>query len=145
MYKHILIATDGSELAGRAVTTGLALAKVLKARVTAVTATEPWSAMVIGEPALVFPIKEYEKATAENADRILSGVSSSAKDAGVKCETVHVNDFPAEGIVETARAKDCDLIVMASHGRRGLSKLLLGSQTTRVLTLTEMPVLVCRQ
>jgi nucleotide-binding universal stress UspA family protein len=144
MYKHILIATDGSELAGRAVTAGLALAKVLQARVKAVTATEPWSAMVMGEPALVFPIEEYEKAAAENAGRILSGVSSSAEDVGVECETVHVNDFPAEGIVETARTKGCDLIVMALHGRRGLSKLLLGSQATRVLTLSPVPVLVCR-
>ena len=144
MYKHILIATDGSELAGRAVTTGLTLAKALKARVTAVTATEPWSAMVTGEPALVFPIEQYEKAAAENAARILSGVSTAAKGSGVECETVHVNDFPAEGIVETAKVKGCDLIVMASHGRRGLSKLLLGSQTTRVLTLSTVPVLVCR-
>ena len=144
MYKHILIATDGSELAGRAVTTGLVLAKALKARVTAVTVTEQWSAMVTGEPALVFPIEDYEKAAAENATRILSGVSTVAKDAGVECETVHVNDFPAEAIVETAKAKGCDLIVMASHGRRGLSKLLLGSQTTRVLTLSAVPVLVCR-
>jgi nucleotide-binding universal stress UspA family protein len=144
MYKHILIATDGSELAGRAVTTGLALAKALKARVTAVTVTERWSAMVTGEPALVFPIEDYENAAAENAARILSGVSTAAKNAGLECETVHVNDFPAEGIVETAKAKGCDLIVMASHGRRGLSKLLLGSQTTRVLTLGAVPVLVCR-
>lgn len=144
MYKHILIATDGSELAGRAVTTGLTLAKALKARATAVTATEPWSAMVMGEPALVFPIEEYEKAAADKAARILSGVSTAAKNAGVECETVHVNDFPAEGIVETAKARGCDLIVMASHGRRGLSKLLLGSQTTRVLTLAAVPVLVCR-
>ena len=144
MYKHILIATDGSELAGRAVATGLTLASALKARVTAVTATEPWSAMVMGEPALVFPIEEYEKAAAENAGRILSGVSRSAEEVGVECETVHVNDFPAEGIIEAAKANGCDLIVMASHGRRGLSKLLLGSQTTRVLTLSTVPVLVCR-
>jgi nucleotide-binding universal stress UspA family protein len=144
MYKHILVATDGSELAGRAVTTGLALAKALKARVTALTVTEPWSAMVTGEPALVFPIEEYEKAAAEKAARILSGVSTAAKNAGVECETVHVDDFPAEGIIETAKTRSCDLIVMASHGRRGLSKLLLGSQATRVLTLTAVPVLVCR-
>jgi nucleotide-binding universal stress UspA family protein len=144
MYKHILIATDGSELAGRAVTTGLTLAKAFKAKVTAVSVTEPWSAMVTGEPALVFPIEEYEKAAAANAARILSGVSTVAKDAGVECGTVHANDFPAEGIVATVKAKGCDLIVMASHGRRGLSKLLLGSQTTRVLTLSTVPVLVCR-
>jgi nucleotide-binding universal stress UspA family protein len=144
MYKRILIATDGSELAGRAVTAGLALAKALKAGVTAVTVTEISSAMVTGEPALAFPIEDYETAAAENAARILAGVKSAAEEAGVDCETVHVNDFPAEGIVETAKARGCDLIVMASHGRRGLSKLLLGSQTMRVLTLTSVPVLVCR-
>ena len=144
MYTHIPIATDGSELAGRAVTAGVALAKELKAKVTAITVTEPWSAMVMGEPALVFPIEEFEKAAAEKAARILSGISTVAKNAGVECETAHVNDFPTEGIVETAKAKGCDLIVMASHGRRGLSKLLLGSQTTRVLTLSTVPVLVCR-
>jgi nucleotide-binding universal stress UspA family protein len=144
MFKRILIATDGSELAERAVAAGLALARALNARVTAVTATEPWSAMVTGEPALVFPIEDYEKTAAENAARILAGVSAAAKAAGVDCETVHVSDFPAEGIVETAKGRGCDLIVMASHGRRGLSKLLLGSQATRVLALSPVPVLVCR-
>jgi nucleotide-binding universal stress UspA family protein len=144
MYKHILIATDGSELAGRAVTAGLALAKALEARVTAMTATEPWSAMVMGEPALTFPIDDYEKAAAGNAERILEVASNMAKDAGVVCETVHVSDFPAEGIIATAKDKGCDLIVMASHGRRGLSKLILGSQATRVLALSTVPVLICR-
>jgi nucleotide-binding universal stress UspA family protein len=145
MYKHILIATDGSELAGRAVGAGLELAKALQAKVTAVTATEPWPAMVVGgEPALAFPIEDYDKAVAENAARILSSVSQAATQAGVACETLHISDFPAEGIVETAKAKGCDLIVMASHGRRGLSKLILGSQAARVLTLSTVPVLVCR-
>jgi len=144
MYKHILIATDGSELAGRAVAAGFALAKILGARVTAVTATEPWSPMVTGEPGLVFPIDDYEKATAENARRILAGVAGTANDAGVACETVHVSDFPADGIIATANGRGCDLIVMASHGRRGLSKLILGSQTSRVLALSTVPVLVCR-
>jgi nucleotide-binding universal stress UspA family protein len=144
MYKHILIATDGSDLAGRAVAAGLALAKTLNARVTAVTATEPLSPMVTGEYALAFPIKDYEEAAAKNAEHILSGVSDAAKAAGVQCATLHVLDFPADGIVEAAKAKGCDLIVMASHGRRGLSKLILGSQATRVLTLSPVPVLVCR-
>jgi nucleotide-binding universal stress UspA family protein len=143
MYSHILIATDGSELAGKAVAAGLALARELKSKVTAVTATEPWSAMA-SEPALVFPIEEYEKAAAEGARQILASVAAAAAEAGVPCETIHVQDFPAEAIVETAKAKGCDLIVMASHGRRGLSKLILGSQATRVLTLSTVPVLVCR-
>jgi nucleotide-binding universal stress UspA family protein len=144
VYKHILIATDGSELAGRALAAGLGLAKVLHAQVTVVTATEPWSAMVIGEPALIFPIQDYEKAAAEKATRILASAGSAAKDAGVTCETVHVSEFPAEGIIATAKDKGCDLIVMSSHGRRGLSKLILGSQATHVLALSTVPVLICR-
>jgi nucleotide-binding universal stress UspA family protein len=144
MYTHILIATDGSELAGRAVAAGLQLAKTLRAKVTAVTVTEPWAGMMSGEAALSFPIEEYDRAAAENAARILFGVSEAARQAGVACETLHITDFPAEGIVEAAKARGCDLIVMASHGRRGLSKLILGSQASRVLTLSPVPVLVCR-
>jgi nucleotide-binding universal stress UspA family protein len=144
MYKHILIATDGSELAAKAVDTGLNLARLLKAKVTAVNASEPWSAMATGEAALAFPVEEYEKGAAEAAARILGAVSDAAKKQGVPCETVHITDFPAEGIIETAKAKGCDLIVMSSHGRRGLARVLLGSQATRVLTLSTVPVLICR-
>jgi nucleotide-binding universal stress UspA family protein len=145
MYKHILIATDGSELAGKAVASGLELARQLKAKVTAVTATEPWSAMVTGEAAaFAFPIEDYEKAAAENATRILSAVAEAAKKQDLVCETVHVNNFPAEAIIDTATARGCDLIVMASHGRRGIVRVLLGSQAVRVLTLSTIPVLVCR-
>ena len=144
MYKHILIATDGSELAAKAVTTGLTLAKTLGAKVTAVNATEPWTAMVTGEAALAFPIEEYEKSSAESAAKILSEVSAAAQKQGVACETVHVNDFPAEAIIETAKGRGCDLIVMSSHGRRGLARVFLGSQATRVLTLSAVPVLICR-
>ena len=145
MYQHILIATDGSDLAGKAVTTGLALAKQLSAAVTAVTVTEPWTALVPGEMALGFPYQEYEKGAAESAARILASVGEAAKGTGMTCATVHIPDrFPAEAIVECAKDKGCDLIVMASHGRRGLSKLLLGSQTTRVLTHSSVAVLVCR-
>lgn len=144
MYKHILIATDGSELAGKAVSAGVTLAKALGAKVTGMNATEPWTAMVTGEAALAFPIEEYEKSAAENAARILGEVAEAAKKQGVSCETVHVNDFPAEAIIETAKTKGCDLIVMSSHGRRGIARVLLGSQATRVLTLSTVPVLICR-
>jgi nucleotide-binding universal stress UspA family protein len=145
MFKRLLIATDGSELAGKAVATGLALAKSLGAMVVAVTATEPWTAMMNGEGmAFDFPIEEYEKGCAEHAERILTGVRTDAGRHEVACETVHVTDFPAEAILATAKDKNCDLIVMASHGRRGISRLLLGSQATRVVTLSTVPVLVCR-
>src|SRR5262245_49689692 len=128
MFKHILIATDGSELAGKAVETGLALAGQLKAMVTVVTATEPWSTAVgDAAPAFAFPVDDYEKAAAEGASRILAAAASAAAKQGVACDTVRVSDFPAEAIIETAKKRVCDLIVMASHGRRGVARFLLGS------------------
>jgi nucleotide-binding universal stress UspA family protein len=145
MYKHILIATDGSELAGRAVEQGLTLAKTLGSKVTAVTVTEPWTAAVSGEWAVAFPVEEYEKAAALNAKKILATVTETAGRMGVKCETVHIKDqFAAEGIVEEAKTRGCDLIVMGSHGRRGIVKFVLGSQATRVLTHSTTPMLICR-
>jgi nucleotide-binding universal stress UspA family protein len=145
MYKRFLIATDGSELAEKAVTSGLALAEELGAEVVVVTATEPWSTMTNGEGfAFNFPVEEYEKVAAERAEQILSKVRADAQKMALKCETVHVNDFPAEGILATAKAKQCDLIVMASHGRRGVARLLLGSQAAQVVALSTIPVLICR-
>ena len=145
MYAHILIATDGSELAEKAVEQGLALTKMLSSKATAITVTEPWTAAVSGEWAVAFPVEEYEKAAATNAQRILDRVRETAKRIGVACQTVHVKDqFAAEGIVEEAKARGCDLIVMSSHGRRGLAKFVLGSQATRVLTHSDVPMLICR-
>ncbi len=145
MYKHILIASDGSELAERAAARGLELAKLLEAKITAVTVTEPWGSVVTGEAALGFPFEEYEKSAAENAAQILAGVTEMAKKMGLACATAHVSDqFPAEGIIAAAKEHGCDLIVMASHGRRGLARLFLGSEATKVLTLSTVPVLICR-
>jgi nucleotide-binding universal stress UspA family protein len=145
MYKHILIATDGSELAGKAVAAGFDLARQLGAQVTAVTVTEPWTAMVTGEAVFGFPVDEHEKSATESASRVLSGVSKLARKADIHCATVHGKDqYPAEGILETAKKKGCDLIVMASHGRRGFERLLLGSQAVKVLTHSTVPVLICR-
>jgi nucleotide-binding universal stress UspA family protein len=145
MYAHILIATDGSDLAQRAVEQGLTLAKVLGSTATAVTVTEPWTAAVSGEWAVAFPVEEYEKATAANAEKILDGVQQAAVGLGVTCDAVHVKDqYAAEAIVEEAKARGCDLIVMASHGRRGIAKFVLGSQATRVLAHTSVPLLICR-
>jgi nucleotide-binding universal stress UspA family protein len=145
MFQHILIATDGSELADKAVNAGLELAHQLDAKVTIATASEPWQAAVgDAAPAFSFPIAEYDKVVAENAARILSTAGAVAKQKGVACETVHVNGFPAEAIIEMAKTRGCDLIVMSSHGRKGVSRLLLGSQAARVVTLSTIPVLVCR-
>jgi nucleotide-binding universal stress UspA family protein len=145
MYKHILIATDGSELTEKAVTQGLKLAKCLGATVTAVTVTDPWPAAEISGVISASPIKEYESIVAQEASRRLAGVAERARTLGVACNTVHVADrYPAEGIVELARARNSDLIVMASHGRHGIAKLALGSQSTRVMADSTTPVLICK-
>jgi nucleotide-binding universal stress UspA family protein len=129
----------------KAVAQGLALAKVHSAKVTAVHVTEPWTAAVSGEWALAFPAEEYEKTAAANAKAILARVTEQAQRIGVACEPFHIKDqFAAEGIVEEAKARNCDLIVMGSHGRRGFARFLLGSQALRVLTHTALPVLVYR-
>jgi nucleotide-binding universal stress UspA family protein len=142
MYKHILIATDGSELAGKAVATGLELAKRLGAKVTVLTAIEPWLSIANSDTAAAF--MEYQKSAERDAAHNLGQVSAAAQEQGVQCETVTVTETAAEAIIEMAKNKECDLIVMSSHGRRGLARLLLGSQATRVLTLSSVPVLICR-
>jgi nucleotide-binding universal stress UspA family protein len=142
MYKHLLIATDGSELAGKAVVQGLDLAKSLAARVTILTVTEPPGFGTI--PTLEY-LDAYEKAVTEHAARILSSASDAARERDVMCTTHHIRDhFVAEAIRAAASDEGCDLIVMASHGRHGLGRLLLGSETMKVLTASTIPVLVCR-
>src|SRR5262245_8869905 len=132
MYQRILIATDGSELAGKAVNQGLALAKRLNIPVTAVTVTERWSALDLSRMARQGksnPIAEFEEMAATAAKNILEKVKETARAQGVPCDAVHIQDqHPAEGIIAAAKDKGCDLIVMASHGRRGLNRILLGSQ-----------------
>lgn len=148
MYKHILIATDGSELAEKAVAAGLQLAKAAHAEVTALTVTEPWDALAmaaLAERGAGNPIAGYETRAAAMATQILSRVTEAASKAGVSCAALHVKDQPpAQAIVDAAKERGCDLIVMSSHGRRGLSKVFLGSQAARVVTLSSVPVLVCR-
>jgi nucleotide-binding universal stress UspA family protein len=148
MFRHILIATDGSELADKAVAKGLALGKQLNARVTAVTVTEPWDALsmaALAERGLPNPVADYQERMTATANRVLWAVSETARKQGHPCATLYVKDrAPAEGILETAKAQGCDLIVMASHGRRGISKLLLGSQANKVATMSTVSVLICR-
>jgi nucleotide-binding universal stress UspA family protein len=87
---------------------------------------------------------EYQKAAEHDAERILDQVSTVAQEHGVLCETVTVTEAAVEAIIKTADCKQCDLIVMSSHGRPGLARVLLGSQAMRVLTLSSVPVLICR-
>jgi nucleotide-binding universal stress UspA family protein len=145
VYKHLLIATDGSEMAQKAVDQGFDLAKAINARATVIYVTPSWASIISGKPAFTFPSESYNKQVAEEASKILSTVEDAAQKIAIKCETVHVIDrFPAEGIIETANGRGCDLIVMASHGRRGLRRLMLGSQANEVVTQSTIPVLVCR-
>jgi len=148
MYKHILIATDGSERATLAVEHGLALAKQVGARVTIVTVTEPWSALEMAQKAREGrpnPIGQFEEVAVTAANFILDAAVQRGKALGLSCDRVHVKDqHPAEGIVATAKERQSDLIVMASHGRRGLSRLLLGSQAYEVLTRSAVPALIVR-
>ena len=148
MYKRILIATDGSELASKAVVHGLALAKDLKVPVSIVTVTEMWSSLEVARMARLGnqnPISQYEEMATAAASNILDKAAQIAKSQGVTCELVHVRDqHPAEGIIATAKDKGCDLIVMASHGRRGIDRILLGSQANEVLTHSRVPALIVR-
>lgn len=145
MYRNILVATDGSELAERAVAQGLELARALRAKVTAVTVTDylpVGSANLMPQPS---DAARYESAAARTARGLLDQVRAKAEALGVACDTVHVADeLPAEGIVKACNGNGCDLIIMATHGRRGLDRLLIGSQTNKVLAASSVPVLVCR-
>jgi nucleotide-binding universal stress UspA family protein len=149
MYRHLLIATDGSELAGKGLDAGLALAAALGARATVVTVTEPWQDPLPGDPsglALAFELREQQRQRhAQEAERILADARRRGDAAGVAVEGVHVADrLPDEAILETAQARGADLVVMASHGHRGLRRLLLGSQAQSVVSRSEVPVLVVR-
>jgi nucleotide-binding universal stress UspA family protein len=145
MYKNILIATDGSALAHKAVDQGIALAKCLGASVVVVTVTEPLSEAVVGEMVFAPRLDEYERCAAADAGRILAAVDEAARKASVPCTVVHIRDqFPGDGIIEAAKDHGCDLIVMGSHGRRGIAMVLLGSAAADVVTRSTIPVLICR-
>lgn len=145
MYKHILVTTDGSELSERAFSHAVGLAKREKARLTAVTVTPPIQFIAI--EGVVYPEdpEKYKEMTAAQAKQALDAVVKAAGTEGVACETVQIESAqPYEGILATAKERGCDLIVMASHGRRGISAFLLGSETQKVLTHSQIPVLVYR-
>jgi len=148
MYQHILIPTDGSELAERAVTHGLSLAKFLRAKLTVVIVEEPvptgwWSAAESRLADIADITAKYNEEINEHVASVLDRAANAAKQAGVLCKTIQVQDVqPYEAIIATATDRGCDLRVMASHGRSGLSAVVLGSVTNKVLTHTKVPVLV---
>ncbi|MBI2319388.1 MAG: universal stress protein [Betaproteobacteria bacterium] len=147
MFKHILVPTDGSPLSLRAAKRAIAFAKGSGARITAFYAGPQYTVQIYGDfvpPDFVTP-QEFARQTKRTAERYLGAIEKMAKAARVRCQTYFVvSATPWQAIIKAARAKKCDLIFMASHGRRGLSSLLLGSETQRVLTHSKVPVLVHR-
>ena len=148
MYKTVLIATDGSELASKAVRAGLELAKILNANVKLVTVTERWPLVETAaqaEMGVKDPVGTYEVLAEKGARSTLTAAAEIAAELDVDCEQIHVRDqHPVSGIIETAENTGADLLVIASHGRRGISQMLLGSVANEVVTRSSVPVLVVR-
>jgi nucleotide-binding universal stress UspA family protein len=145
MHKHIMIPTDGSELSARAVEAALQLAASLGAKVTAMTVSEPFHTLSFRPSQVEYTPATYRQHAEEAAQRILGEVRAKAEAASVACDTVWVeHEHPYMAIIDTARSTNCDLIAMASHGRRGVGAVVLGSQTVKVLTHSTIPVIVYR-
>jgi nucleotide-binding universal stress UspA family protein len=162
MYAHILLSTDGSDIARKGLEHGFALAKALNAKVTIITVTEPLpfdvtepaSFNVTGSLSIEFgsghaggwsavEVARFDASCKERASKVLDEAQSMAKHIGISAELLHIpNAHPASSMIETAKSRGCDLIVMGSHGRRGLRKFFLGSQTSHVLADSSVPVLV---
>jgi len=147
MYKNLLVATDGSKLSSKAVTHGIGLAQAVGARLTAFYAAPDYPMPAYADGVVYEPVsrKEYGKLAAQDAEKILSEVVTRAEAAKVECKTAYsIAASPWEAILDAAKKNKCDAIVMASHGRRGVSALLLGSETQKVLTHSKLPVIVVR-
>jgi len=147
MYKHILVATDGSKLSAKAVAQAIDLAQTLGAGLTALYASPDYPLPAYSDGVAFEPMsrKEYATLCKKEGDKILGVVAMKAESAGLEFNTVHaIAPTPWEAILSAARKNKCDAIVMASHGRRGVSALLLGSETQKVLTHSKLPVLVVR-
>lgn len=145
MYTNILIPTDGSELGGKAVQHGIALAARIGAKAAVLTVLPPFHTFTTDTQMIEDTPAGYQARMRERADRTLGSAAGAAQAAGVACETVQLeHEHPWRAIIDTADQKGCDLIVMASHGRHGISALVLGSETAKVLTHCRIPVLVHR-
>ena len=148
MYKHILIATDGSELASKGLEYGLSLAKPLGAKVTILSVSEPLRPEMVRAASMGGiddPVGRYEQQINAIMKERFALIKQRETEHGITANLMHeIDSSPAEAIVRFAKLQGCDLIVMSSHGRRGFQKVLLGSQTSEVLANTTIPVLVVR-
>ncbi|MEN9482081.1 MAG: hypothetical protein RLZZ298_3476 [Pseudomonadota bacterium] len=147
MFKHILIPTDGSELSRATASRAVSFAKDAGARVTVFYAKPEYPIAYFGEGALIDPTtpEKFAELADQQATEYLADVQRQCAEAGVECATTSAtSDIPYEAIIAAAEKNGCDLIFMASHGRRGISGFLLGSETNKVLTHSKVPVLVYR-
>jgi len=147
MFKHILVPTDGSALSDSTVARAVSFAKETGARITFFYSQPDFPMPIYGEGALIDPTtpEQFAKSAASEAEAILSKARGAAEAAGVACDSdTAVNEVPYKAIIDAADRHGCDLIFMASHGRRGIAGLLLGSETQKVLTHSKTPVLVYR-
>ncbi|GHT92839.1 universal stress protein UspA [Betaproteobacteria bacterium] len=147
MFKHILVPTDGSELSRNTIARAVSFARESGARITAFFAKPEYPVTYFGEGALIDPTtpEKFSEMADQQAAEVLAFVTSECEKAGVPCQTVSASsDVPYEAIIQAAEENACDLIFMASHGRKGISGLLLGSETNKVLTHSKIPVLVYR-
>jgi nucleotide-binding universal stress UspA family protein len=147
MYKHLLVATDGSRLSAKAVTHAIALAQTLSAKLTAFYASPDYPLPALADGMVYDPMsrRDYAKIANREAARILDPIRVKAEAGGVACDLMHaIDNAPWQAILAAARKAKCDAIVMASHGRRGLGALLLGSETQKILTHSKLPVIVVR-
>ena len=145
MFKTILVPTDGSELSAKAVTTAVEFARLHGSKLVGVAAAEPFPFTTLYEGGVVYEPQQFEDKMRQLAEQNVHAVADAANKAGVACETVVAQSFnPYEVIIEAAKKYQCDAIFMASHGRRGLNRLFLGSETQKVLAHSDIPVLVLR-
>ena len=145
MFKHLLLPTDGSSLSNDAIEKGIRFASDAQAQVTGIYVMPEFHTMTFRTEMLEDTEQQFAADRRAHADQYLRVIRAAANKAGVACNTVSViNDHPFEAIIAAAEEKGCDLIVMASHGRRGVRGLLLGSETVKVLTHSKIPVLVYR-
>ncbi len=145
MFKHLLLPIDGSKLSEAAIQKGVQFAKSLNAKITGFYVMPEFHIFTYRTEMVDDTKEEFAKDCRAHADRFLAVVATAAKAAGVACDiAVATSDHPYEAILQAAQEKKCDLIMMASHGRRGVQGLLLGSETQKVLTHSKIPVLVVR-
>jgi nucleotide-binding universal stress UspA family protein len=145
MFKHILLPTDGSKFSEAAIRKGVEFAKSAGAKVTGFHVTPQFHVFTYRTEMLEDTREEFARDSRAHAEKYLAVIQKAAKDAGVACEVAYVNgDHPHEAIIKAAQERGCDLIMMASHGRKGVQGMLLGSETQKVLTHSQIPVLVYR-